>query len=520
MKTATRPTAARSTPHRGAGDEVARKQIRGSSLLLSGRSLSLGAKFAAQVLVVRYLSTSDYGAWAYALSAITFLGAFATLSLDRAVSRFASIYHQREEYDKFFGTLLLVTGAIAITGVAFVVALYLFPTQLAHLTGGDEQPLTLLFIMIYLVPLDALNQLFVALFAIFGRPRAIFFRKYLLGPALQLGIVVLLVLQGAGVAFLAYGSLVGALVGLLINVPLLISILREEDLLSHLRLRNVTVPVREIFAFTVPLMSSDWLAALIQSSGALLLGYFYATEDVGAFRVVVPLAVLNLLVIESFTFLYIPGASRMFAEKDFTGISDLYWRTATWIAVLSFPIFAITFVAATPLTVLVFGARYEESGIVLAVLALGNYFQASLGFNGMTLKVLGKVRYMVVINILSAVINVGLTLLLIPRFGILGAAIAMTGSLIVHNLLKQAGLRITAGFHLMDPHYAAPFVVIAGGVAGLVLFRLLAIDNLFISGAVAAAASLTVLLLTRDALQIGSVFPELKKIPVLRGLFA
>ena len=229
---------------------------------------------------------------------------------------------------------------------------------------------------------------------------------------------------------------------------------------------------------------------------------------------------MNLLVIESFTFLYIPGASRMFAEKDFTGISDLYWRTATWIAVLSFPIFAITFVAATPLTVLVFGARYEDSGVVLAILAIGNYFQASLGFNGMTLKVLGKVRYMVVINILSAVINVGLTLLLIPRFGILGAAIAMTGSLIVHNLLKQAGLRITAGFHLMDPNYAAPFVVIAGGVAGLVLFRLLAIENLFISGAVAAIASLAVLLLTRDALQIGSVFPELKKIPVLRGLVA
>ena len=47
---------------------AARRQIRGSTLLLVGQLLAKGVNFGVQVLIVRYLSKSDYGALAYALS--------------------------------------------------------------------------------------------------------------------------------------------------------------------------------------------------------------------------------------------------------------------------------------------------------------------------------------------------------------------------------------------------------------------------------------------------------------------
>src|SRR5262245_51699795 len=53
--------------------DVSRQSLRGSSLLLVGRLLSIGLNLLAQILVVRALSVRDYGAFAYALTTVAFL---------------------------------------------------------------------------------------------------------------------------------------------------------------------------------------------------------------------------------------------------------------------------------------------------------------------------------------------------------------------------------------------------------------------------------------------------------------
>lgn len=501
-----------------AGEKAARSHIRGSSLLLSGRLLATGSRFVAQLLIVRHLATADYGAWAYVLAMVAFLGGLAHLSLDRVVSRFTSIYHQREQYDRFSGTIVLVTGTILLTACCFIVGLYAFPDLFMRMAGGDAQPLTLLFIMIFLVPLEALDSLFISIFATFGDPRSVFIRRYVLAPGLQLGVVLLLIVRGAGVTFLAYGYLFGTFVGVLISGWLLFRLLRQQRLLGCFRIKRITFPFRELFSYSVPLMTSDWLAMLNQSAGTLLLGYFYGTEQVAMFRVVMPAAVLNQLVMQSFTLLYVPSASRLYARDDYRGINDLYWRTAAWIAVLSFPVFALTFAAATPLTVLFYGSRYESAGVILAILAVGQYTQSSLGFNGSTLKVIGRIKYVVIINVLASIVSIALSLLLVPRFGAVGAAFALSGTMIVHNCMKQVGLHLATGFSLMDARYGRTYAYIVGGAGGLFALRLLGSDSLVFLVGVAAAVSVGILALTKRILRIGDVFPELRRIPLLRPI--
>ena len=66
-----------------------RKQIRGSSLLLAGRFISTGLNFVSQILIVRHLSTTEYGAWTYALALVAFFQGISTLGLRRGITRFA-----------------------------------------------------------------------------------------------------------------------------------------------------------------------------------------------------------------------------------------------------------------------------------------------------------------------------------------------------------------------------------------------------------------------------------------------
>jgi len=64
------------TTHVSREPDATRKQIRGSSLFLAGRFLSMGINFSAHVLMVRYLATAEYGALAYALAAVAFFDEF------------------------------------------------------------------------------------------------------------------------------------------------------------------------------------------------------------------------------------------------------------------------------------------------------------------------------------------------------------------------------------------------------------------------------------------------------------
>ncbi len=507
------------TPRAGKRD-AARKQIRGSSLLLTGKLLSLGMNFVSQVLIVRYLATADYGTWAYALSVVSFCQSFATLGLDRAVTRFVPIYHEKDEYGKLFGTILLVIGSILLTGFAAIIFFYSAPEQLSHLLTGNQQPLILLFILIFLVPVEAIDSLFVGLFASFSSPGAIFFRKHVLGPGLKVGVVLLLVLWKADVVFLAYGYLAASVIGALICLVVLIRLWRQQGLWRRWQLKSLVLPIKEIFAFTIPLMTSDLLTVLMNSVSVFLLGYFHDTSEVAFFRVVLPAADMNKTVMMSFALLYTPLAARLFAKADYAGINELYWRTAIWMAVLSFPIFAVTFAMAQPLTVFLYGARYEQSGAIMALLSLGYYFSAALGFNGLTLKVLGKLRYIVVINLLAAVTCLVLNLLLIPRYGAFGAAVAMSATMIAHNIFKQAGLRLVAGISLFDRKYFSFYLIIAASAFALLGLQYLTAISIHVALALAGLVSLFVLAVSKKNLCVAETFPELLKLPLLRKILA
>jgi O-antigen/teichoic acid export membrane protein len=199
-------------------------------------------------------------------------------------------------------------------------------------------------------------------------------------------------------------------------------------------------------------------------------------------------------------------------------MNDLYWQTATWVAVLSFPVFALTFSLAEPFTVLVYGADYQGSGTLLALLALGYYFNSATGFNGLTLKVFGQVRYVVWLSVISVVVNVVAAILLVPSYGALGAAIATAITLVVHNLLKQAGLRVNTGVQLFDPRYLRPYATIVVAALGLLLVQWAARPPDAMSFALAVFASVAVVRINRRVLDVEQTLPEILRVPMMRAV--
>jgi O-antigen/teichoic acid export membrane protein len=495
------------------------RQIRGSTLLTAGRGLSLAINFVVQVLIVRYLSQDGYGAFAYALSIVAVGESIVTLGLDRAVTRFVPIYDEHREDGKLLGTLLLAGGTVIALGMLFVVGLIGLQGWLGGSVIGDPQLVTVLVVLAVLAPVQAYDGLLIGMFAVFGDARAVFLRKHVLTPLLRLIAVGALIAAGGGVEFLAGAYVVAGVIGVVIYSHLLRRLLARNGMLARLRAAHLQVPAREVLGFALPLLSSDLVFVVLTASDVILLEYFHDTAEVAAFRVVYPAAHLNQLVFTSFALLFTPLAARYFARQDRSAIHRLYWRTATWLAVFSFPVFALTFSLASPLTTALYGEQYRDSAIYLALLSVGYYFNVALGFNGLTLKVLGKIRYVVTLNLLAAVANVVLNLLLVPRFGALGAAIGTATTLVVHNVLKQIGLGFDTGVGIFDRGSTRVYLVIAAAallLVGVTLFVDLALPALLVT---VVLTSVVVLVVNREALQIASTFPAVARLPGGRWLF-
>jgi O-antigen/teichoic acid export membrane protein len=267
------------------------------------------------------------------------------------------------------------------------------------------------------------------------------------------------------------------------------------------------------------LFSTDLVFLIRHSLVVVLLGYFGNTLDVAAFRAVLPVAGLNMMVIQSFTFLFMPTLARLFANNDQDGIDDLYWQSAIWISLISFPIFLATFSLAQPLTLLLFGERYAQSGLIMAVLAFGYYFNAALGFNADTLRVFGNLRYIVAIDVVAMIASLGLSLILIPRYGALGAAIGTSGTLVVHNILNHVGLKFTTEVNLFQWQYLKVYAGITLGTLGLALFQILVSPPIYIGLLLAGMISLIVFLINRNLIRMQQTFPELLRFKLVRVFF-
>lgn len=492
-----------------------KKHIRGSALLLTGRLLAVAINLGIQVLLVRHLSKSGYGAFAYALSIVSFGSSVAVFGLDKAVSRFVAIYKEQHEYGKVLGTILLMVGTIVSLGLAIVLLVFGLQKWLDQSLIHDQEAMVLLLILIALSPIQALESWFIGLLSVLGKPRAIFFRKHLIGPCLYFLVVLSLVLGGAGTNLIAVGYLAAGIAGVLISSATLVHVLRKNGLLGRTNIGSIAIPAREVFGFTTPLLVSDFVFVLRTQFVVVLLEYFGSTTEVANYRSVFPVARINLIVYQTFLILFMPLASRMFARKDRKGMNDLYQQTAIWIAVLTFPVFAVTSSLSKPLTTMFFGSRYEESAVVLTLLSLGFYFSAALGFNGQSLRIFGKVRYIFVTDLLMAAVTIILSFVLIPRYGALGAAISTCSTLILQNILYQIGVMYHTGAGWFSWAHLKLYAIIAVGWAGLLL-----LPPLSISFVVAAFVSLVVFLLSRSLLDVRRMFPELLRVPFMRRIFS
>ena len=489
--------------------KAAKKQIRGSGLLFSGRFVSIAINLLTQILIVRYLSKADYGAFAYTLALVNMASTLNRLGMERTVARHTPIYEEKGELASAAGAVVLAIGSMVALGFAIVTVVIGFQGLLNERFIDNPAVMHILVVMIALAPVNAFDDLLQALFAAFGRAKVIFLRKHIIGPCLKLAAISLTIALSGDVHTLAIAYLFAGIIGVVLYGILLPTVLREHNLLQYFRPGRLNIEYRRLYRFCLPIFTADMASALRLVLVFTILEYFHSLSNVAEYRAVMPIARLNSVALTSFSLLFLPMASRLFAQKNNELLGEMRSHVGLWVTVLSYPVFAVCIGLAEPLIVLLIGERYASSAPVLAILAIGYFFQAALGLNRQTLRALGKVRVLLYIEIIATITVVLAALILVPRLGAVGGAISVAMAIMFYSSMNTFALWRFTGNNPLPWDYARVYLVVAACGLGLWLVQpLLGIDSIVASLLLTVGTFMIVIFSCWKLLHFAEVFPE------------
>jgi len=276
--------------------------------------------------------------------------------------------------------------------------------------------------------------------------------------------------------------------------------------------------MREVAVICGPVLLGSFVATATMEFPPVVLGDLGSGVDVAVFRAVMPFAVLNLGVLFTFSTLFTPTASRLLARGELGEVRDLYWQNAIWISVLTFPVLAMTTAFSQQFTVVTLGTRYESSAVILTILSLACYVNAVFGFNGLTIQLLHRTRWIFAVNVVTLGVLVAMTYVLVDFFGARGAALSVLATLIVHNLLKQLGLGFGGGIGVVHRKHSLVLLVVGVFVIALVTIDSISHPPLWLCFLISGAAWLLLLGSTRRLLRLHEVFPEASRFMMTRWL--
>jgi O-antigen/teichoic acid export membrane protein len=334
-------------------------------------------------------------------------------------------------------------------------------------------------------------------------------------PLARLLLVAVVVVAGLGsvAVLLAWAAPVAA--GLIAALWVLLRQVRAAQALA------VTGPAagasRQVLARFWRFAAPRGLAGIFQITviwlDVLLVGALRSTREAGIYAAASRLAMVGGLVTEAVRVAIAPQISFLLARREHARVEGIYQVGTWWIMALCWPLY-LTLSVFGPVVLRIFGAEFVAGGNALLVLSLGMLFSLATGNVTVMLLMGGKSSW----NLLNAagavVVNVGLNLLLVPRIGITGAALAWAASMLLENTAALIQLRILLRLNPLGPGWwlAAGQSALCYGGVGLLFWRFAGHTVPSLVGFLALASALYLWLVwrARGVLQLNALREAIK----------
>jgi O-antigen/teichoic acid export membrane protein len=474
-----------------------RRIFKSGSIVFVGFVIERGVAFFAKALAARELAQAEFGSVAAGLTVLATMSTLTLLGLNKGVVRYLPRF---ESSDARRGVVFSALQVSLPVSILCALGVYLFADTVADVVFNDAGTASILQIFALAIPFSVLTK--IALGVVQGEQLSLpkVYIENITIPISRFAFIVGFVLLGLGAVGVAWGYVLPHMLAALFG---LIYLYRRTDLFRSLRY----VPRRrEMLFFSAPLIVTGVMARVLSDIDVYLIGYFIGIDSVATYNVIYPIAELIKLILISFGYLIVPMISELHAEGSADHLGRIYLVATKWIVFGTLPLFLGVFLFPELSITLAFGSKYADGALALQVLAVGSLTHAIMGPNSNALIALGKTNRIMYYNIVAAMLNIIMNLLLIPRYGITGAAVATFMSYMLVNLLYSGDLYRTYGVSFVSRSILVPSAATIAIVGSLSIFsnRLFADPLIALIGVVVPAGILYPIVLV----QFGDVGSE------------
>ncbi|MES2905463.1 MAG: lipopolysaccharide biosynthesis protein [Pseudomonadota bacterium] len=418
------------------------------------RVFSAGIAYIAQIFLARWLGSHHYGVYVMVWTWVLILGHISTLGLSVIPELFIPTYTQRGENGllrgyTFYARLMTFLSA-AIVGVLGIAGVYMLGDAL---DSYYVWPFYLAFVCLPFFTitetLDGISRCYNAAVTAMGPP-------YVLRPLL------IIVFMAAGhylelIPATAPGAMIAALAACIVTAAL------QLAMVSRLLAKHIPkIPYRfeqKIWLLAaLPLFFAEAARVLLQNVDILVLSRYVLPENLAVYFAASKTLALALFV----NFAVAAAVSHRFTEYHVTGDGP---RLKHFIAQASLWSFAATMLAIVLVILLgqgflfLFGPGFTAGFPLLFIFSIGVIIRSMIGPADRLLALLGHQKLLAGIVALALLFATLLLFLLVPFYGLMGAAAAMSGAMVLETALLiffiRRKLNLTVGFWHYNKHRLA-----------------------------------------------------------------
>ena len=445
--------------------------LKGAAVTSIGIFFSKAMSYVYRAVVARMLGTEAYGNLSLGIMVVGIATTIGIFSLHEALKNYVPKYKERDDWRGIKG-LVQSTFKIGLLASLFAsLALFFGSDIIANRIFGEPELVNVIKIMALVPPFSIIGSL--ALDTTKGLKIAKYhaFTRQIMQPIVQLIGTVILVLLGFNIAGAAFGWFLGAFASAILGIYFM------EYKAGPILRRDVDGRNQgeKALRYSFPLLMSGAVGSIVGWTDTAFLGYFLDSSAVGLYNAALPTALLLLIPYQALASLVLPSMSEVI-ERDDKELSSTLKTVARWTFMISFPMFCLMALFSEEVLFVLFGADFTSASTALAILSFGYLFSASVGHLDSVVKALDRTQLIFKNTLVNVVVNIALNILLIPTYGMIGAAIATTVSTIFAQgllLIEVYYFKKTVPFSIksLKPAFSAGIALISVYAALKMLFN-------------------------------------------------
>jgi len=444
--------------------------------------------FIGRALLARFFTQAEYGIYSLAFVLLSIFVTISLFGLQDGVARQIGYYRGKNDLlrvkEIIFSSIQIAFILSVILSIILFFMSDFFSTKVFH----DLTLATPLKVFAFTIPFFALTQLFVSIFRGFESVKENIYFQNILRNVLFPVFLIPVILLGLPFIDAIYAFATSIIVTFIIFAFYILkrSHLSLKDSIGNLFAVN---PIgKELLLFSTPLLGAYMLSKIMNWTDTLMLGYFMTSDIVGLYNAAVPLARFIVMFVYSTHFILIPIMASLYSQNLTSEMKRTYQILTKWCTFAALPLFFIFMLFPKVILSSFFGANYVKASLALQILSASFFIHVLIGPSGAAIIAMGRTRFDLLACSIGTVSNFLLNAILIPIWGINGAAIATALSLVTVHLLYLIKLYQISRIHPFTRNYLTPLFA-----SSLIMFLIYFIARNFITINVWLLFSLSVL---------------------------